>query len=160
MQKQNELIVRAKKLITGNPITADELQEVQNVLNITLPEDFVYINKVISYEYFSSFSFLNFGDTEDGSVIYVSLGAYDFFRGDPNYCILYEDDAGVIIMNNCSREGCLIYWCAIEDVENILNNQPLLYAYEYFPSFTDFFEYLLDEEEKIQATLNLEHKDL
>jgi hypothetical protein len=151
--KINILIENAIRIIGAHSISYEEIKNVESKLNLHFSDVFKQIITNCSYEYFSNFHFLNFGSEDNESVISATLGAYSYFNYSGNYIVLYKDDAGILLMTNISKDGENIYWCAIEDCENVIKKEPLQYHSKFFPSFADFFEYLLDEEEKLRAEI-------
>lgn len=139
---------RIAKLIQGFPISAMEFKIVEENLKIKLPHDFIELNSVKSYEFNTLFSFLNFGDIGENSVIKFTEEMWNFFGGDKNFIMLFNDGTSVILMHTNGNSNTIRV--AVEDVENVLNGSILKYKHTIFPTFADFFEYLLDEEEKLR----------
>lgn len=142
---------RAVKLVGYHPLSLKEIANVESNLNLRLSNSFKDISSKCSYEYLSAFNFFNFGSQDEGSVISATLGAFNYFSNRGEYMVLYQDDAGVLLMTDISEKSEKIYWCALEDFERVIRKDKLLYNHKFFSSFTDFFVYLLDEEEKSRA---------
>ena len=146
-----KLMRKAVYLEQLQPISDREILNVERKLKITLPADFKEICKDYSYEGFSRFDFFNFGLENEHSVIGETLGYRKSLNFPQKYLVLYEDDASFICMEMQGDPEKLtpIIWCAIEDVSQLCKGKPLQYEHTIFPSFTDFFEYLISNEEKL-----------
>jgi hypothetical protein len=136
------------QLSLGNhPLSEVDYKRVESELDIKLPETFKELNAVCSYEYCKFVSFFNFGSNLTESVIAATLGVRDRFANSDNNIVLYLDEAGIILLDATSIEGTVI-WCSIYDLENYFSKEKMQYEYKIFPTFSDFFQFLLDEEEK------------
>jgi hypothetical protein len=138
-----QLKERIKKTFGEHPLKDDEISNVEDALSVKLPQDFIEINKVCSYEYSNVLSFLNFGGT---GVIENTLGVWSYFNCPHEFIMLYDDGSGVILMDVKNNTG--VIYASIEDTESIVFRKELSYKHDLFPTFSDFFLYLLDEEEK------------
>jgi hypothetical protein len=137
---------RIEKVLGRHPLTQEEISSVENDLKVRFPEIFVKLNKRCSYEY-AGFDFFNFRKKGTYSLVTETLAIRKTYDGDSNkFVVLYTDDAGIVILNT-EDENASVMWCSIYDIENVFNNLPLEHSYEFFPTFADFFTYLLDEEE-------------
>ena len=126
-------------------IDIDIINKFEQDLNLNLSTEF----KVASVEYnycLFSFGFFSFPE----GVLQETLRLRQNANLPLNTLILSEDDASVLLMK-CLGDHEEIYWIAIEDYENYCEGKPLEYDPNIFPTFTDFFAYLLDEEEKRRA---------
>lgn len=141
----NQLKERAKANFGKHPLTDEEIQNVEQRLEIKLPQDFIELNKVCSYEYSNIFSFLNFSGT---GVTEGTLGLWSYFKCPHEFIILYDDGTGVILLDVKGNSG--VIYASIEDTENIVFREKLNYKHSFFPTFSDFYSYLLDEAEKKQ----------
>lgn len=139
-----------KEKLGVNPITSKEIQNVEKNLSIELPKLFKELNAICSYEYSNWGSFLNFGSNSNESVISATSGIRERYPNLNQDIVLYLDDAGIVLMNTTSDDG-RVTWCSIYDLENYINKGEMQYGYDFFPTFPDFFKYLLDEEEKSRA---------
>jgi hypothetical protein len=52
---------------------------------------------------------------------------------------------------NISDINVKVIWCSVYDLENYFSGQKLSLEYDVYPTFADFFKFLLDEEEKMRA---------
>ncbi len=147
MTKQH-LEKRIEKMFGNHPITAEEISAVESTLKIKFPDIFVRLNKVCSYEYSNLVGFLNFRRKGTYSLINDTLGVRKYYEGNSEkFVVLYSDDAGIFLLNT-GDEKASVMWCSIYDIENVFNDRPLEYDYDFFPTFADFFTYLLDQEEE------------
>ncbi|MBP9828839.1 MAG: SMI1/KNR4 family protein [Proteobacteria bacterium] len=142
----DQLKERAKVSFGKYPLTDKEIQNVEKILGLKLPQDFIEINKVCSYEYSNVFSFLNFSGT---GVTEGTLGLWSYFQCPHEFIILYDDGSGVILMD--TKNSSSVTYASIEDTENIVFRKKLNYQHSFFSTFADFYVYLLDEEEKKRA---------
>jgi len=132
---------------SGKPLTKVELQQIEDSLDIVLSYDFKKINEYYNYSYLWYFDFCSFprGVIEETH----------YYRKrndlDQNYLILSNQDEMTVVMKIISTKKSEVIWCGLEDFFNLCENKPMEYNPTIFPSFTDFFEFLLDEEEKMQA---------
>lgn len=143
------LKARAKLIFGEHPLNNEEIQKVEEVLKIKLPADFVGLNKSSSYEYASVFNFLNFRNIGKDNLIENTKGLWSYFECPNEFIMLHDDGTGVILMD--TKNSSQVFYASMEDVENIVFRRKLNYSHQYFPTFTDFFSYLLDEEEKRRA---------
>lgn len=137
------------KKLKGNPISLDEFIYIEKELDIKLPSLFRELNSLCSYEYTHSFAFFNFGAKGEYGVSHMTKTLWTLYPSDKKYLHLYSDDAGILLMD--LNEQASVMWCSIYDLENYLYDKPMSMKYDFFPTFTDFFSYLLDEEEKERA---------
>lgn len=139
---------KIKRILGYHPITNDEIETIEKALSIQIPALFIKLNSYCSYEYCSIVAFFNFGSFGNYSVIESTKSLYELYPTSKQYLHLYSDDNSIILMELNSNASVL--WCSIYDFENFLKDQSFEMQYDYYPSFKDFFEYLLDEEEKIR----------
>lgn len=144
----NNFQERIKKLLGEHPVTINEINIVENELNIIIPKIFIEINSICVYEYSKSFDFFVFGTTDQYSVVENTKGLWNSYPSNKKCLHLYSDDAGIVLME--LNESASVMWCSIYDLENYLYDRPMTMKYNYFPTFYGFFEYLLDEEEKLK----------
>lgn len=143
----NDMKKRINNFFGNHPIRNEEIQRVEKNLDVALPQDFIDLNKISSYECSNLVGFFNFGDEGPDSVIAATLGLRESYSDCTKYLALYLDDAGIILMNIEDMNASVI-WCSIYDLDNLFNQKEMCYKYRLFNSFADFFAYLLDEEEK------------
>lgn len=143
------LIYRLEK-ITDKYKQPLPLKALNNIKNLTpfvkLPNDFVILNSICRCDFFSIFELYNF-ENEEG-VVKNTKALRELYNLPNNYIVLAEDDPGLILMKINSEENAEVIMCSHYDFENICQGKPMEEDPTIFPTFTDFYEYLLDEEEK------------
>lgn len=122
---------------------SEEIQKLEKLAGVTISEEFKQGYLMYAYDLFSSFDFISFPD----GVIQETARLKQTTHLPSNALILSEDDASLVIMK-CLGDHEEIYWIAVEDFDNYCQSKPLNCTPEIFPTFGDFFEYLLTEEEK------------
>jgi hypothetical protein len=123
-----------------------EINILEEKLKVKLADDFKKINTQIGYENSSFFEFASF---PDGVIEYTE----DFRkRGLPHRYIILSDngDIGYILMEtqDSPKKPSPVIWCDAADMYNLCNKGTIEYEPIIWPSFTDFFEYLVMQEEK------------
>lgn len=123
-----------------------EIKFLEEKLKVKIAYDFEEINIQIGYENSSFFEFTSF---PDGIIEYTE----DFRKhGLPHrYLILADNgDAGWILMETQDSQDkpSPIVWCDAADMYNLCKKGILEYEPIIWPSFTDFFEYLVEKEEE------------
>lgn len=146
-QKVTTLVEKAKSLSDGKPLTKEEIHELEQTLGVRLPSDFIEINSVCSYEFIYFTSSLNFpsGVIEDTLYYREQEGLSD------DYIVLSHDDVSFEILHILPCDKSEVIWCDVPDFYNLCEGKPFEYNPTIFPTFTDFYSYLIDEEEKIRA---------
>ena len=128
--------------------TAEDLHHLECSLNIKLPNDFSYLYEKYNYQYVYAFDCLAFPiDVETCTKFFRDKGLSE------KYIALYEKgDAGSIFMETQDdpAKSTPVYWCDEVDVFNLCEEGVFKYNPTIWASFTDFFEYLVNEEEKMQ----------
>ena len=132
------------------PLSIADIEHLENKLDINFSKAFLKISCLADFEYFTLFPFYNLNLEANYSVIGETLRLRSAGKIPKNSIVLYEDDVSIIFMQ-CLNSHEEVFIIALEDVEKYCKGKELKYDYEYFPTFTDFFEYLLEEEEKIRA---------
>jgi hypothetical protein len=146
-KKITGLLQRVQKIEANIVLTQNEISNVERKLNIILPNNFKELCHNCSYEIFNFSEFYNFGSESTYSVITQTLGWRKSINLPHNYLVLGDDGTSAILMKIEGNESSVI-WCSLEDVLNICKGLPMKYDPTVFPTFTDFYEFLLDEEEK------------
>jgi len=148
----NTLGNRVNNLGLCQPLTTDEIFTVEKELGIKLSKDFIDINLTCSYEYISFFSAYNFGLTNKQSVTNETLSLRKECNLPNNYVVLaQQDDVSFVLLKTISEEKSEVIWCDYMDLFNFCDTGKFVYNPTIFPSFTDFYQFLLDEEEKSRA---------
>lgn len=150
---QNELytklIARAKSLRFAPVLNIEEIVSVEKTLKVIFPQDFKDICLRYDYEYIGPFEMYNFSLDDQYSVKGGTISWRNNIGLPNNYIVLAENGSSAVIMKIIDKTSNII-WCALEDVLNICDGTPMKCNPTIFPSFTDFFEFLVNEEEKIQ----------
>lgn len=159
----NDLIEQAKKnkrlgCYVGNVMSDEDFENISKNLNIVLPQDFVKINKMFRCDSFSMQEFLDFCETtKDWGIIKSNQELRSEFAKYSNgkskmsnILVLADDDGGSVLMitQDSPEKPAPIIWCDAGDMYNYSINGVFGHAHDEWPSFTDFFEYLIEEEEK------------
>lgn len=165
MQKQlNDLIDRAKKInesrlrISSPGIDLACLENVEKRLGIVLPIDMKEIITHISYTLISTFEFfcLNSGDIDFDSIIFNNLTLRSDYAFESTQksdlskiLVLADNDGGSVFMitQNDANKSTPIIWCDAGDMYWYSINGQFPHPHDEWPSFTDFFEYLVEQEE-------------
>lgn len=144
--KINICINRTKNISAENkiPITKEDIVLLENQLNVVLPNDFKKICAVCSYE-FISYIFHNFPE----DVILETIALRERYNLPHEYIVLEStQDPGPILLKTESIDRCQVILCSHYDFRNICSRKPCNENPTIFISFTDFYEFLLDAEEK------------
>lgn len=124
---------------------------IEKELNIILPIDFKQLCQVCRYDYFDYFAFYNFRIEDKFSVIAQTKSLREVWGLPNEYVVLFEDDVSMIMLKTISVEKSEVIWLNQSDFDNICAGKHMQYNPTIFPCFVDFYEFLLDEEEKIRA---------
>lgn len=147
-KKKCDQLVKQAKILGEAPMLANvEILDLENQLKVILPDDFKYISNFYDYEYISFFDFYSFPI----GVINQTKYYRDHHNLENNYLVLFWDDVSFVLFKTKSSQESEVVWCNHPDFFNLCEGKPMEYKPTIFPSFTDFFEYLLEEEEKLQA---------
>jgi len=152
ISKIDDLVKRAFKLVPeGIPLYPTQVKKMEKILGITFANDLKKISERFRFDFLNTFAgFHNFEDDENNGVIPETLRLRKVINFPHNSLFLYEDDASVLILKTQKdpAEPSPIYWIDVMDVERYCEEEPLECQQHIFPSFTDFFEYLVTEEER------------
>ena len=162
MKNKKALIVleRIKKLGLDKPITKKEIAFVEQSLNVVLPNDFKFFCSHCSYEFFYFFDTLRFTDSEDCGVISETKGWRESIDLPHNYLVLTDDGTSSVLMKLENNHKSSVIWCSLEDVLNLITNKKMQYNPTIFNSFTDFYEFLLNEEEKERSIVDRQNNHI
>lgn len=112
-----------------------------------LPLDFITLNKKHRADFFSFFDFFNFGNKE--GVVEETLYYREKENLPHNYIVLFSDDVSFVLLKTLPDKASEVIWCDEPDFYNLCRKGRMEYKATVFNSFTDFYEFLLDEEEKL-----------
>lgn len=128
------------------PLTSYKIEQAEKKLEVQFPVDFVKLNSICSYEYMSYFSTFCF---EEG-VVDTTLEWRESVNSPKNCVALSEEGESAVIMR-ITGDNAEVIWCDIPDLYNLCEGKPFEYNPTIFPTFTDFYSFLIEEEEKIRA---------
>lgn len=133
-------------------------KDVSDTLNIVLPDDFVNIGSVFRYDVFSFqefFDFLNekknWGIVQNNLELRKEFAEYSEGKSDMSHIlVLADDDGGSVFMitQDSPEKPTPIIWCDAGDMYWYSIDGKFPHPHDEWPSFTDFFEYLVEQEEK------------
>lgn len=155
MQKRlNEVKARYLNLFPDDLEPKTDISLIENELGLHLPEDFKIISEFYSGGYVGNYSIFSFyKENDDYNIIDRTLYYRQIDLKLPiNYISFAETEVSFIFMKivNEKKINGEVYITSIHDIYNLSNGKQLEYDYDYFPSFTDFFEYLIKQEEESQ----------
>jgi hypothetical protein len=158
--KRDEWIAGCKVLV----LTEDELSFVSQILGILLPHDFVKINKEIRYDIFLWNELFDFcKDCENwNGIIKNNLEIRKNYEKDSNgqskermdkILVLADDDGGSVFMTtqDSPEKPAPVIWCDYGDMYHYAITGEFRNTHDEWPSFTDFFEFLVNDLEKRAA---------
>lgn len=125
---------------------------IEQVLGVILPHDFKKISKVFDgFEILGGIDLFSFDPESPGFNI---VGKTLFYRSSDmrlpsRFIALRESEVSFVVMETQADEkiDAPIFECSISDAYNISEGKPMLDNPVFYPSFADFFSYLLDLEE-------------
>lgn len=139
----DSLIARYVKLEAPEKLN---YEEVSLKLNITFSKDFKDIGDRVRFDYILGVGGFSF----DIGVLQKTLKLRENVNLPKDTLVLLENDASLIFMK-CFGDHEEVYWISMEDAYRYCDGDPFMYNPITFPTFADFFSYLLDEEEKERA---------
>ena len=151
----NDLKKRYLKLHPSKGLNTKQVQAFKNKLSITLPDD---VKNILDFydgyyglAYLSMYSFDQSG--VGWNICDETLRLRQSINLPKNLIVLAEPDESIILMEitNGSEVTSKVYWLGAGDAYNLAESKPLEDNPMIFKTFTDFFSYLLDEEEKRRA---------
>ncbi len=148
----------------------NSLTKTMLLLSIVLPDDYVSIVNQFPYysleDNFNFFSFEAYTDeakayiSNDGTVVNDDIIIIDdnlYYRKQHNnidkiLILSAEIDVSFVLMftQDSPEKPTPIVWCDYEDLYNYSETGKFKYKIDKWDSFTDFFEYLVEQEEKAQ----------
>lgn len=136
------------KVDSSPELSEESIDKVEQQLKLILPIEFRVLCTFYGYDFFRFFDFLNF-EREDGVIKHTQIWRQNINLPE-NYIVLSEDSESAVLMRIDKKQAEVI-WCSLEDVFNLCDGLPMQYNPTIFPTFTAFYEFLLDEEEKLRA---------
>lgn len=155
LNRTRKVIDRYLKLYKPRPLKKEYIDAIEEKLNVILPEDFILITKYYdSYEMIGILDLFSFKyDVNDWNIVSQTLELREAVQLPKGYVILEKEGetfTAMLTKDNRS-EATPVYWSGLNDVYNLVEEVPLENGPTIFPSFTDFFEYLVTEEENKRA---------
>jgi hypothetical protein len=139
-------------LFSARKISPTVVEKIESRLSIKLPKDLKDILKYYDGYYdIANLSLYSFIIEENAWNV---CDQTEYFRKVINlpkeYLVLKEGDESFIVLKTSYQENnsSPVIWMSSTDVYNLVEGKPLLDAPLFFHTFADFFQYLLDEEEK------------
>ena len=157
----SDLIIRAEKLEDSHSIIVfniehKELDSISNNLSLILPLDFREINIAIGHASFNSMEFFRVTQKSNGIIrnnleirkqyIKDSEGKSDM----SHILVLADDDGGSVFMitQDSLENPTPVIWCDYGDMYYYSIHKEFRNPHDEWPSFTAFFEYLVEQEEQ------------
>lgn len=115
-------------------------------LNVVFSNDFISFIQKYRYDCFRSHEWFSFDGDDQNSLVFATLS----FRKNHNlpnqYLILeWEDTCAILLKTQDSRDQVSpVIWCDHEDLDNLCQGKPFEYNPTIFPTFTDFFQHLVN----------------
>jgi hypothetical protein len=157
----NKLIERFRLLEENDVVLAFSIpvkfiHEISEKLNIILPDDFTEINKTAGHAGFSTMQFsrvLNNRNEiiEDNERLRKWYNEESQGKSDMSHILVLSDDDGgsvFMITQDSPEKPTPIIWCDAGDMFHYSINGVFSHPHDEWPSFTDFFEYLVEKEEE------------
>lgn len=161
----NNLIERGKEInarrldIKNTGTNFSTFYKIEKTLNLSIPDDLKEISRLFDYCIFNVFQF--FDTTVDGSdgngIIRNNLelrkefSKYSDGKSDMSHILVLSDDDGgsvFMITQDSPEKPTPIIWCDAGDMYHYSINGVFPHPHDEWPSFTDFFEYLVEKEEE------------
>jgi hypothetical protein len=157
--KRGEVVNKLKWHMSCPNISNDSFECVKNKLNIILPLDLKKISSVVSYEGSNFMEFLQFDALPDANygVISCNLELRKEYAEQSNgksdmshILVLADDDGGSVFMitQDSPEKPTPVIWCDAGDMYHYSIDGLFPHPRDEWPSFTDFFEYLVEKEEE------------
>lgn len=157
----NKLIMRANDLVERNVILEcciqnSELLNISDRLSVTLPIDFLKIAVEVSLDSFPSIQFWGVSKkcneiVENNIELRKEYEKYSDGQSDMSHIlVLADDDGGSVFMitQDSPEKPTPIIWCDYGDMYYYSIHKKFQNPHDKWPSFTAFFEYLVEQEEK------------
>lgn len=153
-QRYNDLIEHGR--IGAGVIDNQLFEELKCGLSICLPNDFLKISEHMAY---FDFSFMDFWEPLETSntILFNNLEIRKIYTSLSNkqsdmshILILADNDGGSVFMitQDSPEKPTPIIWCDYGDMYYYSIHKKFQYPHDEWPSFTAFFEYLVEREEE------------
>ena len=131
-------------------ISDEEIKWIEEKLSVSFTDDFKTLNKINLYDSFPDFEFYGFDSCGNYGIVASTLSLREIDNVGKNYIFAAQDDASMLLFE-IQEDNMRVIWCGHEEFERLCNGEPMEEDYTIFETFADFYEYLLDEEEKRNA---------
>lgn len=157
MLQKNKIESLIKRAISCKPsiwpLKREEIDKIAKQLNVCFSKDFYQINGKCDYEgfYGACIEFCCFFINGDSGVVEYTKEFRQAMHLPHRYVVLsYTGDTRFVLMEtqDTPDKNTPILDIEPEDLDNLIQEKPLEYDYTIWPSFTDFFEYLVEQEEE------------
>lgn len=132
-------------------VDSQELRKIEKILEVNFPQDFKKITMFYSGGNIGGLSLFNFNANfeDDYSIVFKNLSYRKKINLPKNFLVLY-DEYGFILLNTEKAKNGVgeVLDIAPTDIFNLTNGKLLQSKHKIYKSFTDFFGYLLDQEEE------------
>lgn len=132
-------------------ISGKELEKVEEILQVVLPPDFKEISNYYSGGIIGNVSIFNFKPNLEDEYSLVSKSLiYRAKINLPNKFVVLYDEYGFILLNtepNKNLEASILDLSST-DIFNLIEGKPLESNTRLYSAFSEYFEYLLDQEEE------------
>ena len=147
------LIHKGMLLIPDNlGYSGDEINYVSEKLQVVISDELRYFLMRFAYDSVPVYQFYGFGCKGNYCVTSASLLYRQHLQLPYRYLVLSEDDCAAIFLETQDNpeKDSPVHIVDLNDIERFIQGEKLEYGYEYFQSFTDFFQYLIEQEEEYQ----------
>ncbi|WP_209304399.1 MULTISPECIES: SMI1/KNR4 family protein [unclassified Neisseria] len=124
-----------EKIYGNEGVSKNDIELIEKKLFTKLPLDFKKITEFYSGGYMGGISHFGISEYDDENIIKETIKARVYLNLPTNYLVLAEPPESLILMD--TQEGSSVLWVDSNNIENIS---------EKWNSYTEFFQYLLEEE--------------
>lgn len=129
-----------------NLLKEEDYKLLEEKLNIKFSQEFKRLNEIFRYDRFLYLDFYNIQAFGNYNILLKTLAMRKAFDMPYNTLVLGEDDVSIVMMK-CFGDHEEVYWFNHEDIEPYCKGLPLESNPDIFPTFLDFYLFLLDKEE-------------
>lgn len=144
-----ELKSRYQSLFGIEGAQNDSILKVERALKLTLPNDFKAISEFYSGGDIGMVSHHSIDYPCDASnLVEETLRLRSQFKLKDNFIVVAEPAESIIILDTSSNSTNKVIWCDANDLSNLNEGKKISNQIDTWPSYADFFEYLITEEEE------------
>lgn len=130
-------------------ISDKEIQQIESILTLKLPQEFIEISEFYGGGYLGGIENYSFNRYLDSTnIIDETLRLREAIKLPVEYIVLAEPPESIIVLNTIKEPS--IIWCHAVEVTK-LSSGDFQVAPDTWGTYAEFFAYLLDEEEEEQA---------